>query len=55
MLAKYILGAVAVVFLVLAGVGIANGDKKAHPQTRTWLLIGVILGVVSTYLFLTGS
>jgi hypothetical protein len=55
MLTKYILGALSVVFLALAFVRIASRGMKAHPQSRTWLLIGVIFGVVSAYLFLQGS
>lgn len=55
MLAKYILGALAVVFLGLAVMRLASGGMKAHPQARTWLIIGVIFGVVSAFLFLQGS
>ena len=55
MLAKYILGALALLFLGLAVVRIASGGTKTHPQTRTWLLIGVIFAAVSLYLFLQGS
>ena len=55
MLTKYILGALAVVFLALAVVRIASGGMKAHPQARTWLLTGVIFGVVSAFLFLQSS
>lgn len=55
MLAKYILGALAVVFLALAVARRARGGTSSHPQTRTWLVIGVIFGVVSAYLFLQGS
>jgi hypothetical protein len=55
MLTKYILGALSAVFLVLAFSRMASGGTKAHPQIRTWLLIGIIFGVVSAYLFLQGS
>jgi hypothetical protein len=51
MLTKYILGALAVVFLALAFSRIAGGRPKAYPQVRTWLLIGVIFAVVSAWLF----
>ncbi len=55
MLTKYILGALAAVFLTLALVRVASGGIKAHPQARTWLLIGIIFGAVSAFLFLQGS
>lgn len=54
MLAKYILGALSIIFLSLAFIRIASGGMKAHPQSRTWLLIGTIFGAVSAYLFLQG-
>ena len=47
MAAKYILAALAVVFVALA---LARGGLP-RPQTRTWLLIGVIFGAVSAWLF----
>ena len=46
MLAKYILGALAVIFLTL---GASRGWR--HPQGRTWLLVGVIFAIVSAWLF----
>ena len=55
MLTKYILAALAAVFLTLAFVRIGSGGMKAHPQSRTWLLIGIIFGVVSAFLFLQSS
>ena len=51
MLTKYILGALAIVFLSLAVTRLASGGMKAHPQSRTWLIIGAIFGAVSAYLF----
>jgi hypothetical protein len=54
-LTKYLLGALAVVFLTLALFRMARGGMKAHPQSRTWLLIGAIFGAVSAFLFLQGS
>jgi hypothetical protein len=54
MAAKYILGALAALFLVLALWRMARGDAAAHPQTRTWLLIGVIFALVSAWLFFRG-
>jgi hypothetical protein len=55
MLTKYILGALSIVFLALAFIRMASGGTKAHPQIRTWLIIGIIFGAVSAYLFLQGS
>jgi hypothetical protein len=54
MLTKYILGALSLIFLTMAFMRLARGGAKAHPQTRTWLLIGAIFGVVSAYLFYQG-
>jgi hypothetical protein len=54
MLAKYILGALSVVFLALAFTRMAGGGAKMHPQGRTWLIIGVIFGAVSAWLFFQG-
>jgi hypothetical protein len=51
MAAKYILGVLSVVFLVLAATRVARGGGASHPQTRTWLLVGVIFAVVSVWLF----
>jgi hypothetical protein len=42
--------ALAVLFLALAGLRIVRDRSCAHPQTRTWLMIGVIFGIVSTWL-----
>lgn len=49
--AKYILAALSVVFLILAATRLARGGGPLHPQTRTWLLVGVIFAVVSAWLF----
>jgi hypothetical protein len=46
MLAKYILGALAVVFLLA---GLIRGFR--HPQGRVWVLVAVIFGFVSLWLF----
>jgi hypothetical protein len=53
-LAKYIFGALSVIFVALALIRMTGGTEVT-PQSRTWLLIGVIFGVVSAYLFLQGS
>lgn len=54
MATKYILAALSIVFLVLAVGRIARSGQAAHPQSRTWLLIGVIFGAVSAWLFYQG-
>ena len=54
MLTKYILGALAIVFVALALARIAGGSVSGRAQARTWLLIGVIFGVVSAWLFYQG-
>jgi hypothetical protein len=52
MLTKYIFGALAAVFLLLAAFSLARGSA---PQIRTWLLIAVIFAVISGYLFFFGT
>jgi hypothetical protein len=54
MAAKYILAAFSALFLVLAVWRMASGGTASHPQTRTWLLIGVIFALVSAWLFSRG-
>lgn len=54
MAAKYILAVLSVLFLILAFTRMARGGGAAHPQSRTWLLIGIIFGVVSAWLFYQG-
>lgn len=52
---QYILAALALVFLVLAASRMGRrADGSAHPQTKTWLIIGVLFGVVSAWLFYQG-
>ena len=46
MLARYILGALAGLFLIL---GALRGWR--HPQGRTWLTVGVIFAAVALWLF----
>ena len=54
MAAKYILAALAIVFLVLAAARLVRPltGTGMHPQAKVWLLIGAIFAVVSVYLFL---
>jgi len=54
MAAHYILGCLAVVFLVLGSVKSVR-DGKVGPAARTWFMIGVIFGVVSVWIWLTGG
>jgi len=49
--AKYILAGCAVVFLVAALMRLSRGGGISHPQTKTWLLISAIFGIVSVWLF----
>lgn len=50
MSARYVLAVLAVAFLV-AGIWRAAHVGVAHPQPRTWLLLAVIFGAVSAWLF----
>jgi len=52
--AKYILAALSVVFLILGISRLGRDAGKSHPQSRAWLLIGVIFGTVSVWLFYQG-
>jgi hypothetical protein len=49
--ARYILAALAVVFLAAALVRFSRGGGISHPQTKTWLLVSVIFAAVSAWLF----
>lgn len=51
MLAKYIIGGLASVFLIGAVLRLSGSDGWSHPQVRAFLLIGVIFAVVSAWLF----
>ena len=48
--AAYILGALSVVFLVLAARRILRDGGVSHPQSRTWLIVGSVFGVISLWL-----
>ena len=50
MAAKYILAGLSVVFLTMAAGRVAR-DGRIQPQSRTWLIVGAIFAVVSTWLF----
>lgn len=49
---RVILALLALVFLAMAVVKSWAGTPVTHPQVRTWLMIGVIFGGVSGWLFL---
>jgi hypothetical protein len=55
MLTKYILAGLSIAFIAMALARMTRGGTKAAPQSRTWLLIGVIFGLVSAWLFYQGS
>lgn len=52
MAARYILGCLAVVFLIAAAARSIR-EGKLGPAARTWLLIGVIFGLVSVWSWLS--
>jgi hypothetical protein len=54
MAAKYILALLSIVFLAAGARRLARDAGKLHPQSRTWLLIGVIFAAVSGWLFARG-
>jgi hypothetical protein len=49
---KFILAALALVFLGLGLSRVARSDPGSRSQGRTWLSIGFIFGAVSAWLFL---
>ena len=51
MIAKYILAGLGAMFLIGALARASRGGGLTHPQTRTWLLIAIIFGCVSGWLF----
>jgi hypothetical protein len=46
------LAVLAVAFLAAAVMRLSRGGGITHPQTKSWLLIGVIFATVSAWLFL---
>jgi hypothetical protein len=52
--AKYVLTVFAVAFLAAALVRVSRGGGISHPQTKTWLLVAVIVAAVSAWLFSRG-
>ena len=51
--AKYILAALAIVFLALGLARIMRSGHTAHPQSRTWFIIAIIFAAVTAWLFLS--
>jgi len=51
--AKYILPTLSTVFLLLARLRIQREAGRILPASRTWLLIGIIFGLVSAYLWMS--
>lgn len=54
MAAKYILAAVGLGFLLAGTARLVRDGGRRHPQSRAWLLVGVIFVVVSGWLFARG-
>jgi hypothetical protein len=54
MAAQYILGPLALAFLIF-GIARSVRDGQIGPPARTWLLIGLIFGGVSAWLWSTTS
>ena len=52
MAARYILGVLAVAFLCAGAVRMTHPEKA--PQARAWLIVGVLFGAVSAWLFVQG-
>ena len=53
MAAKYVLAALAVVFLAAALWRLARDGFKLAPSSRTWFLVALIFGAVSGWLWWT--
>jgi hypothetical protein len=52
--AKYSLAVLAVMFLLAALLRLSRGSGISHPQTKTWLIIGIMFAAVSAWLFSQG-
>ena len=46
MIAQYVLAALSVVFLLLAGVNWVRDGRRITPRTKAWLLVGAIFAIV---------
>ena len=52
MAAKYVLAALAVLFVCLGGMRLIG--RGPNGQARAWLIVGALFGAVSTWLFMQG-
>jgi hypothetical protein len=52
--AKYILAVLAVVFITAAMFRLRRGGGRLHAQGRTWLLVGFLFALISSWLFIRG-
>jgi len=43
----------SVAFLAAAAMRAMRGGRVSHPQTKTWLIVGVVFAAVSLWLFST--
>jgi uncharacterized membrane protein HdeD (DUF308 family) len=50
MLAKYILAALAAIFLVAAAASYVSAGRRWQASARTWLLVAAIFGAISAWL-----
>ena len=55
MAAKYILGLLCAAFLMATLWRLSRDGFKLGPASRTWLMIAVLFGAVSAWLWLTGA
>lgn len=51
MIATYILGALAIVFLVLGLGSVARAGGAVDPRARTWLIIAIVFAAVTALLW----
>jgi hypothetical protein len=51
MAAKYILAVLSIAFITAGTLRSMRDSSKLHPQARAWLLIGLLFGIVSAWLF----
>jgi hypothetical protein len=52
MATRYVFGCLALLFLV-SGLARTARDGRVGPAARTWLLIGLIFGLVDTWLWIS--
>jgi len=50
---RYVFGCLSLVFLVLGFVRLLR-EKRMVPAARTWLILGVIFGIVSSWSWFNG-